>query len=253
MTELKLKHLFLLPHSYQVNLLESRFEYVNLTNSLLDTHLRNVSLLQAGTLRNEGSNTISTYYARAYNQMETFTLKLKGSQPLNRIFELFAQQPIELELPLLNSTLRPPYKFTNLYKTVRMPLNCDTQNVCKTTSQKLYTISEVISIGSETLAQPHWYAVWLADIPLQIRLQFALNGEWHSNANGSGIIKPNLIKELLIKHGLTNNQITTKEDYVIIELTGMLKANYGLDSCLYIKCKSLDNTGFQTELFKVLH
>ena len=102
-----------------------------------------MSLLQAGTLRNEGSNTISTYYARAYNQMETFTLKLKGAQPLNRIFELFAQQPIELELPLLNSTLRPPYKFTNLYKTVRMPLNCDAQNVCKTTSQKLYTISEV--------------------------------------------------------------------------------------------------------------
>lgn len=215
--------------------------------------MRNVSLLQAGTLRNEGTNTISTYYARAYNQLETFTLKLRGNQPLNRIFELFAQQPIELELPLLNSTLRPPYKFTNLYKTVRMPLNCDAQNVCKTTAQKLYTISEVISIGSETLAQPHWFAVWLADIPLQIRLQFALNGEWHSNSNGSGIIKPNLIKELLIKHGLTNNQITTKEDYVIIELAGDLKANYGLDSCLHIKCRSLDNSGYQTELFKVLH
>lgn len=93
----------------------------------------------------------------------------------------------------------------------------------------------------------------LTDIPLQVRLQFALNGEWHSNANGSGIIKPSLIKELLVKHGLTTNQITTKEDYVIIELTGLLKANYGLDSCLHIKCKSLDNSGYQTELFKVLH
>lgn len=218
----------------------------------MDTYLRNITLLQAGTLRNEGTNTISTYYARAYNQLETFTLKLNGKQPLNRIFELFAQQPIELELPLLNTTLRPPYKFTNLYKTVRMPLTCDAQNQCKTTAQKLYTISEVISIGSETLAQPHWYAVWLGDIPLQVRLQFALNGEWHSNANGSGIIKPTLIKELLIKHGLTNNQITSKEDYVIIELTGQLKANYGLDSCLHIKCKSLDNSGYQTELFKIL-
>lgn len=215
--------------------------------------MRNITLIQPGALRNEGAHTVSTYYARSFQQSESFALKFDvPGAPLSSVLQLLAQQPIELDVPLLNSTLRPPYSYTGLYRTARILLDCDVANVCRATSTKRYTISEVITIGAETLAQPHWYAVWLHALPLNFRVQMALGGQWQSNAGAGGTIKANLIKALLVKHGLSAEQVTAKDDHVLVELSGQLLASYGLDSVLHIACHSLDNSGYHSELFKVL-
>src|SRR5690606_24432034 len=99
---------------------------------------------------------------------------------------------------------------------------------------------------------PHWYAVWLHNLLLDFRVQLALGGLWQSNAGVGGSIKPPLIKALLLKHGLSDKHVQAKEDHVLVELGGQLLASYGLDSCLHILCHSLDSSGYQTELFKVL-
>lgn len=233
-------------------MLESRFEYRNLSHRQLQRHVRNITLIQPGSLRNEGQNTVSTYYARSFQQTESFALRFDLPTPLSSVLQLLAQQPIELDLPLMNSTLRPPYTYTGLYRSARVRLDCDRTNVCRTTAVKRYTISEVITIGAETQAQPHWYAVWLHNLLLNFRLQLALGGVWQSNSGAGGNIKPPLIKALLQKHGLSADQVQIKSDHVLVELDGQLLASYGLDSCLHITCQSLDSSGYTSELFKVL-